>query len=414
VTSSPPAHARTHIALLTGGSDKPYAVGITEALTDQGVLVDFIGSTELDCPEVTRRQGVTFLNLRPDQKENASVLRKALRSASYYGNLVRYAFVASPKIFHILWNNKFALLDRVVLMTCYRLIGRHVVMTAHNVNAGKRDGNDSWYNRVTLRVQYRLCNHIFVHTEKMKHELAADFGIPADRVSVIPFGINNTIPTTGLSTRDARRQLGVEEGDKVALFFGQIAPYKGLEYLIQALAILARKGLAVRLIVAGRVKSGRDDYWESVQRTLRESGLGDAVIQRIQFIPDEEVEPYFKAADAVVIPYTHIFQSGVPFLAYSFGLPVIATDVGSLRDDIVEGESGFLCPPRDPEALAATIERYFSSDLYRQLPARREQIRRFASEHHSWTTVGEITRAVYAQLVREPTGTPQHERSSAR
>ena len=61
------------------------------------------------------------------------------------------------------------------------------------------------------------------------------------------------------------------------------------------------------------------------------------------------------------------FQSGVLFLGYNFGLPVIASDVGSLREDIVEGKTGFVCKPRDPIDLAKEIERYFSSELYRRL-----------------------------------------------
>ena len=123
------------------------------------------------------------------------------------------------------------------------------------------------------------------------------------------------------------------------------------------------------------------------------------MVERIQFIPDEEVEQYFKAADAVAIPYTDIFQSGVPFLAYAFGVPVIATDVGSLRDDVIQGETGVLCQPRDPGALAGAIGAYFSSDLYRELEKRRDGIRRFANERHSWAVVGEATKAVYTKLL---------------
>jgi len=103
----------------------------------------------------------------------------------------------------------------------------------------------------------------------------------------------------------------------------------------------------------------------------------------------------------------------VPFLAYSFGLPVIATDVGSLRDDIIEAETGFLCPPRNAAALAVTIERYFSSDLYRELPARRARIRQFAAERHSWATVGQMTEAVYTRLLRGSSPAARAEHSSA-
>src|SRR6202043_640122 len=99
--------------------------------------------------------------------------------------------------------------------------------------------------------------------------------------------------------------------------------------------------------------------------------------QKIEFVPDGETELYFKAADVLVLPYTHIFQSGVLFLGYNFGLPVIASDVGSLKEDIVEGKSGFVCKPRDPADLVKRIEDYFSSELYQQLAMRRQDIRDF-------------------------------------
>src|SRR6185436_14841474 len=125
----------------------------------------------------------------------------------------------------------------------------------------------------------------------------------------------------------------------------------------------------------------------------------ERTVLRMEFIPDEEMELYLKAADVTVLPYTRIFQSGVLFLAYSFGLPVIASDVGSLREDVVEGETGFICKPEDSLDLAKTIERYFSSNLYRDLDRRRGHIREYVRERHSWDTVGERTRSVYADAL---------------
>jgi glycosyltransferase involved in cell wall biosynthesis len=127
------------------------------------------------------------------------------------------------------------------------------------------------------------------------------------------------------------------------------------------------------------------------------------VIQRIEYVPDEVTEMYFKAADVLVLPYTQVFQSGVLFLGYNFGLPVIASDVASLKDDIVEGQTGFVCQPRDAAVLAETIERYFQSPLYEQLEKKRTDIRQFAAEHHSWATVAVRTREVYDSLTHSPT-----------
>ena len=95
----------------------------------------------------------------------------------------------------------------------------------------------------------------------------------------------------------------------------------------------------------------------------------------------------------LIVPYIHIFQSGVPFLAYSFGLPVIATDVGSLREDIVEGRTGFVCQPRDSSDLARTIDKYFESELFRDLENRRLEIKEYANERYSWNKVAAITTA---------------------
>jgi glycosyltransferase involved in cell wall biosynthesis len=118
-------------------------------------------------------------------------------------------------------------------------------------------------------------------------------------------------------------------------------------------------------------------------------------------VPDADTEIYFKAADVLVLPYTHIFQSGVLFLSYNFGLPVIASDVGSLKEDIIEGKTGFVCKPRDPVDLSKCIETYFSSELYRELEMRRQDIKDFAAQKYSWTTVGEITESVYKKLLAQ-------------
>ncbi len=100
-----------------------------------------------------------------------------------------------------------------------------------------------------------------------------------------------------------------------------------------------------------------------------------------------------------MLPYRDIFQSGVLFLGYSFGLPVIAADVGALKEEIIEGETGFVFRPRDPVDLARTIETYFSSDVFRDLKSRRQGIRDYAHARHSWDVVGQKTRNVYAALL---------------
>jgi D-inositol-3-phosphate glycosyltransferase len=105
------------------------------------------------------------------------------------------------------------------------------------------------------------------------------------------------------------------------------------------------------------------------------------------------------AADVIVLPYIRIFQSGVLFLAYSFDLPVIATDVGSLKEEIIEGRTGFVCQPRDPGSIVATVRKYFVSNLYVHFDELRSDIRSVANDRHSCEKVGAILRQVYPELL---------------
>jgi D-inositol-3-phosphate glycosyltransferase len=384
------------IALLTGGGDKPYALGLATALSSAGISIDFIGSDDLNVRELITNPRVRFLNLRGDQRSEVSRIAKGLRVLKYYIKLIRYTATAEPKLFHILWNNKFELFDRTLLMLYYWLLGKKVVFTAHNVNIASRDSNDSWLNRVSLKIQYRLTDHVFVHTDKMKREILSDFGVR--KVSVIPFGINNTVPNTELSTTEAKHRVGLDGEDKSLLFFGNIAPYKGLEYLISAFRELLSNDAAYRLLIVGKPK-GPEEYWIQLKNAISRAGIRDRVIEKIEYIPDEETELYFKAADVLVLPYTYVFQSGVLFLGYSFGLPAIAADVGALKEEIIEGKTGFIFKGQDSSDLAAKIEKYFKSELFRDLESRRLEIKRYANEQYSWDKVAGITTAVYSDVL---------------
>jgi glycosyltransferase involved in cell wall biosynthesis len=402
--TAPSLASETAVALLTGGADKPYAFGLATALISRGMVMDLLGSDDLDCPDFHGRPGVSFLNLRGDQQSDASFARKASRVLIYYARLIRYAATAEPKIFHILWNNKFEFFDRTLLMLYYKLLRKKIVLTLHNVNAGRRDSKDTCLNRLTLRIQYRLADRIFVHTERMKLELIEEFGQQEARVIVIPFGINNAVPKTHLTSGDARRRLGIREGERTILFFGNIAPYKGLEYLVSAFRQILNRRDDYRLIIAGRPKNC-ESYWTAIRAALEEDVRRGRVLLRAEFIPDDETETYFKAADVFVLPYRHIYQSGVLFLGHSFGLPVLAADVGSLKSDIVEGKTGFVFGPEDPDDLERVIEQYFASDLYADLTNRRNEIREHATQRHSWDIVSQITISVYAGLLHIPFAT---------
>jgi D-inositol-3-phosphate glycosyltransferase len=183
------------------------------------------------------------------------------------------------------------------------------------------------------------------------------------------------------SRADARRQLGLQ--GNVALFFGHVRPFKGLDIALRAWRLLTRD---VTLVVAGEAWwKGEEEY-----RALA-AGLPNVKLD-FRFIPDAEIATYFAAADVVLAPYRIEAQSGVALTAFHFARPVIATTVGGLPEIIEEGHNGMLVPPEDPEALAAAVDAFFSREDRETM----EQQAARGALRYSWAEYG----ALFGRLVR--------------
>lgn len=389
------------IALFTGGIDEHYASGLSKSLVSTGIAVDLICNAEMKAPEIGAAASLNLLTLYATPHKHPGAIGKLLSVLWTYIRIIRYAATSAAPIFHVLWNYKFPYFDRTLLLIYFKLLGKRIVFTAHNVNAGERDGSDSLFNRWSLRMQYRLVDHIFVHTEKMRSQVIDVFGARKEKISIIPFGTYDMVPQTLLTCSEAKRGLGVRETDHTILFFGRIVPYKGIDLLVDAFLRIANQNPKYRLVIAGEPMKGAEQYWEGVRGKIEKSAAREQVSLHSRFIADQEIELYFKAADVLVLPYTQIFQSGVLFMSYSFGLPVIATDVGSFNDDIIAGVTGYVCRQNDSTDLARVIEEYFGSELFGELDVRRTWIKNSIQASHSWNIAASMTADVYAQLLRD-------------
>src|SRR3990170_5163439 len=397
-TSESLGRGRMKVSFFTGSEvGGHYELGLLSGLVSKPLHIDVIGSNAIMHSHILQNANITLLNYFGDKSPNVSIKKKASRIIKYYFRIIRYTLETDSRLFHVQSINKFVFFDRTLLMIFYKMFRKKIIFTAHNIDREERDGKNTWGNRLSLYFLYKIVDHLIVHTDKMKLQLIENFDVPKSKITVIAHGIMDVVPKTNMTTVEAREKINLTAKDKVILFFGKIAPYKGLEYLILALSKLVGKYSDLRVVLAGNVKDCKE-YWEDVQRTIQEHGLSRNIIYRIEYIPDEEVEIYFKSADVLIIPYKHIFQSGVIFLSYNFGLPVIATDVGSLREDIIEGRTGFICKPESPDDLAEKIETYFHSDLYRNLKENRSKIIQDANEKYSWGKIGEKTYSVYTSL----------------
>jgi len=389
------------VALLTGGKDAHYVLGLLPELAARGVRVALAGGADLAAAEDVTRGRVEFHDLVGDLDPNDGRFARVWRVLRYYGLLLSFAARAEARVFHILWFRKFPVLERILLAGYLNLLGKKIAFTAHNVDDRARDGRAaSSANGLSLRFLYRGVDHIFVHTPQMKDELLRRFRVPADKVEVVPFGVNDCIPVSPLSQSQARQRLGLHPDEKVLLFFGNIAPYKGAEDLLRALGLLVGEDSRFRLVLAGRVKDPTcEPYWAELTCLIDTLGLSAHVRQEIRYVPDEEASLLFRAADVSVLPYRRVDQSGVVALSYAQGVPVVASDAGSLRADVVVGETGFVFKSGDVSGLADALRRYFASALYADREARRSTIRTHAAKTFSWAQNADLTCAAYERLL---------------
>ncbi|MGH3903505.1 MAG: glycosyltransferase [Pseudonocardiaceae bacterium] len=146
------------------------------------------------------------------------------------------------------------------------------------------------------------------------------------------------------------------------LSFGIVRPYKGLDVLLRALAAGPE---GVRLRVAGEFWSGP----EATERLVAELGLTDRVELRPGYVEAAQVPGLFADVDALALPYRSATASLNAFLAFEHGVPVIATRVGTVEQDVAEGVNGVLCAPDDVAALTAALHRFYADGEPQRLRA---------------------------------------------
>ncbi len=153
---------------------------------------------------------------------------------------------------------------------------------------------------------------------------------------------------------EALKSLNLSVEKKYLLFFGFIREYKGLDLLLNALANLPD---GYELIVAGEIYGSFDKY----QEIIDEERLSKRVHLFNEYIPDDEVTTYFSASDVCILPYKSATQSGITAIAHHFDLPIIATDVGGLKETILHEKTGLMIQPNVNE-LSNAIELYFKNN----------------------------------------------------
>jgi len=270
-----------------------------------------------------------------------------------------------PKVIHLHWLSMFWFspvfiksLAKTVLfifdLAVVKLLGIKIVWTIHNKHQHER--KYFLLDRLTGMVAARLSDRLLVFCPTARREISHFYHLgKTKKILVIPHPHYFDSYPNVVSRGQSRKRLKLRPNDFVFLFFGVIRPYKGILELLSAFRQLGEP--KAKLMIAGLPLG--EKFKKKLKLSLKKT---PGAITDLRFIPAEEVQFYFQAADVVVLPYREILNSGSLFLAFSFAKPVIAPRLGCLQDNL-NSQGGFLYDPQKPGALLKAMKKSLKADL---------------------------------------------------
>lgn len=260
-------------------------------------------------------------------------LRQSLRQLRLMPQLIRRIRQIAPDLIHfqkghLYFNLSLPLLSRFPL-----------IMSIHDPRRHLGDRGAAKTPQAIMDFVYRRTDHAIAHNQVMKQIIVEELGIPDQRVTVVPL----------VERGDAGAGIEIPEAGNQILFFGRIWQYKGLEYLIRAEPLITAELPNIEIVIGGR--------GEDFGRYRKLMVHPERFVVHNEFVTYEKRVELFRRASVVVLPYIEATQSGVVPIAYTYAKPVIATTVGGLPEQVDDGRTGILVPPRDEKKLADAVIR---------------------------------------------------------
>ncbi len=295
------------------------------------------------------------------------------------------------------WQRRKGFLSVAAALILARLLGVRLVYTVHNLN--HHEGRSPILNRWANWLIFHLAHAIHVHDATVADAVARHYG-RTHNVFIIPHGSYLGAYPDRVTPQEARAYLRdkgipIPERAFLFLFLGQVRPYKGVETLITAFQQLAAP--RAHLLIVGKAEAPA--YAQHVRNLAR---ADRRITTHLTYVPDEELQYFFRAADVCVLPYRHITTSGAALLAFTFGCPIIAPAIGPFRELAAAGR-GLLYPPGDVAGLQHALD----AALNGSLDGAGARARAYA-EAHNWEALGREHARVYERLLCRPLVPKEH------
>lgn len=313
---------------------------------------------------------------------------KIAAMAEYGASLLRIAETIRKGHFDIVHVQTFK--NAKLEMKLYYRLRKYIkkfVYTVHNVLPHEADPGD----RKIYKEFYEFCDELIVHNEATKNCLMENFSVAEAKISVIAHGTYQT------QAPDSK----MREDSPVTQFlqFGFIRKYKGIDILLDAIALIApEERRRLHFTIAGKQYTKLDDT--DYKARMQSLGIEDCVELLQEHIPDNQLPELFRDADFLLFPYRNIYGSGALLMAYTYGKPVIASDIPTFREETEDGKTGFLFKSESPKALAEAILAAAKCSP-QQVGEYRAVIHELVTEKYNWRKSAAKIIEVYARGINK-------------
>lgn len=284
-------------------------------------------------------------------------------------------------------------LKKWMYLSGLKSLKHRVVWTAHNLVA--HNAHDLNYERRMIQALINSCHGIMAFSNSAKQQLLNAYQIPSStEIRTIYHGHYADCYPNESSRDESRRKLHVERDQILFVSVGSVKPYKGLEKLIESFGRQAAND--VKWIIAG--SAPKSNFGQKIAALVDQAKQkGHQIEFHNRLVPDDELQVYFNAADACVLPFENVLNSGSLLLAMSFGCPVVAPAMGSIPE-VVNPEWSFLYDPTSQDSLIQAMTQAAEKTTGECPDHARQQQISYVRQKYSWEQVGKDLGNWYRQL----------------
>jgi len=362
--------------------------GLAKALVNQGVEVHVVTLDFPGAPEYEEIDGVKIYRVRPE-----------IGHPNFLTWVMLFNHFLEKRIANITDEIDYDLIhihDWLVApsgIAAKHFLKKPLIVTVHSTEHGRSGLHipdsftiDSWEWWATYEA-----SKIIVTSNSLKHEVCGHFHLPWEKVEIIPNGIDIEKFNVPVDKIAVKGRYGISPNEKLILYVGRLVPQKGVEYLIQAVPMIAGKYPNAKFLIVG--EGWLRDYLESLAQSTGHRWR----ITFTGFIPDHEVVALMKSADVLVVPSVYEPFGIVALEGMAAGVPVVASQVGGLSEVIEHDKSGVFVYPRNPESIAWGVDHVLSN------PGHAEWLVKNALEKvknmFSWDAIAAKTVQVYKSVL---------------